>query len=233
MRKIFLVLALSLVMVLGLALQAPAAPITISDGICLSELGHFTGTIDYESIDATHGTFTVSLKNTSPAANGGFITAFVFNNPDNLITDVVLTAALPQMNVINKVTTLLGGATFQDLVIAEPFPNFDIGVSVGGDNGTGFLSGGDPTGGVPVGKTWSWQFALTGTSMDTLDTNSFVNATVHDNVVGDIFMAVRFRGFLDEGSDKCTAVPLPASAFLMGSGLLGLLGLGWRRKVRS
>jgi hypothetical protein len=241
MRKIFLVLALSLVMVLGLALQAPAAPITISDGICLSNLGEFTGTIDYESIDATHGTFTVSLKNTSLAANGK-ITAFVFNNPDNLITDVALTAALPQMNVINKVTTLLGAATkpgetsFQDLVKAEPFPNFDIGVAVGGDNDTGFLSGGDPNGGVPIGKTWSWQFALTGTSMDTLDTNSFVNATVHDNVFGDIFMAVRFRGFdppVDGvDSDKCTAVPLPASAFLMGSGLLGLLGLAWRRKVR-
>jgi len=30
-----------------------------------------------------------------------------------------------------------------------------------------------------------------------------------------------------------TAVPLPPSALLMGSGLLGLLGFGWRRKVRS
>jgi hypothetical protein len=28
-------------------------------------------------------------------------------------------------------------------------------------------------------------------------------------------------------------VPLPASGFLLGSGLLGLLGLGWRRKIRS
>jgi hypothetical protein len=30
-----------------------------------------------------------------------------------------------------------------------------------------------------------------------------------------------------------TAVPLPPSAILMGSGLLGLLGFGWRRKVKS
>ncbi len=30
-----------------------------------------------------------------------------------------------------------------------------------------------------------------------------------------------------------TAVPVPPSALLMGSGLLGLLGFGWRRKVRS
>jgi hypothetical protein len=70
--------------------------------------------------------------------------------------------------------------------------------------------------------------------MDTLDTNSFVNATVHDNVFGDIFMAVRFRGFDNEGSDKCTAVvPIPAALPLFGSGLLGLGLLGWRRKVRS
>ncbi len=30
-----------------------------------------------------------------------------------------------------------------------------------------------------------------------------------------------------------TAVPLPPTALLMGSGLLGLLGFGWRRQVRS
>jgi hypothetical protein len=31
-----------------------------------------------------NGYLTVSLRNTSPETNGGYITAFVFNNPGNL-----------------------------------------------------------------------------------------------------------------------------------------------------
>jgi hypothetical protein len=229
MRKISAILALSLVLAFGLALQAGvaiAAAVPITDGICLGNLGTFTGSLEYVDTDATSATLNVSLTNTSPAANGGFITAFVFNNPSDLISDVSLTTA-------TGLTTLLGGPNFNDKAItAVPFPNFDIGASVGGDNSTGFEAGGSPTDGIGVGSTGTFSFALTGTNLDTLDTNSFVNATVHDNVYGDIFMLVRFRGFENGGSDKCTTdvVPLPAALPLFGTGLLGLGLLGWRRK---
>jgi hypothetical protein len=232
-RTIANILLLCLVVVMGLAMQAGVAAadiFNIQDDVCLEDLGTFTGTLNYVDTDATSATLTVTLTNTSPAANGGYITAFVFNNPGNLITGV-------NLNTATGLTTLLGGTTFQDLVKASPFPNFDIGATVNGDNNNGFEGGGSPNGGIAVGSTGTFTFSLTGTNLDTLNTDSFVNATVNDNVYGDIFMAVRFRGFEDDGSDKCTTetdgftpIPLPGTLPLLGTGLLALGIWRWRRR---
>jgi hypothetical protein len=63
-----------------------------------------------------------------------------------------------------------------------------------------------------------------------------------DAAVGDIFryLDVEFIDGLEindqyswKSDTDSVVVPLPPSAYLMGSGLLGLLGFSWRRKVRS
>jgi hypothetical protein len=228
MRKISKIMLLSLLLVFGLAILSgvsEAVVIDIHDGVCLEDLGHFTGTLNYVDTNATSGLLTVSLTNTSTLANGGFIVALVFNNPGNQITGVSL-------GTTNHLTTLLGGQTFNNAIKAAPYDNFDIGASLGGNNNTGFEGGGgNPQGGIAVGSMGSFTFYLTGTGMNTLTTRSFVDEA---NANGS-FMAVRFRGFNDGGSDKSTAVhaPVPATLPLLGSGLLALLGLAVRRRLRK
>jgi len=66
---------------------------------------------------------TVSLTNTSPAGTG-FLTAFVFNNPSDLITNVAFTD-----DAVFTAFDLIGGPSFQNSIDAQPFGNFDIGAS--------------------------------------------------------------------------------------------------------
>jgi hypothetical protein len=53
------------------------------------------------------------------------------------------------------------------------------------------------------------------------DSTEAASAYVSDNAQGSYYTNYAFTG---------SAVPLPPSVFLLGSGLLGLAGLGWRRK---
>ena len=99
-----------------LAVLATAAPMQAgivsikSDGAGSTEgLGAFTGSFDYAAINATSGTLTINLTNTSPADNSGFITAFAFNNPLDLITAVSLSTN-------TNLSTVLGGPSFNNTI---------------------------------------------------------------------------------------------------------------------
>ena len=48
-------------------------------------LGSFVGDISY---NPTNAELTVELTNTSPVDNGGYLTAFAFNNPSDSITSI-------------------------------------------------------------------------------------------------------------------------------------------------
>jgi LPXTG-motif cell wall-anchored protein len=198
----------------------------------LNGLGTFSGSFTYTASDATQAEISVVLTNTS--ASGGYLTGFAFNNPGNQITGV----AFSSVNF-----TLIGGSSFQNGINAAPFGQFDLGAAVGGD----FQGGGNPSPGLAKNQTGTFTFQLTGTGLNTLNTNSFFSTLSTGNGDGqgpEAFVA-RFRGFPEgigqPGSDKTpgtieapgagvSLAPEPGSFTLAGLALAGLAGFGWLRR---
>jgi hypothetical protein len=211
------------VLAMALLLVAPgvanAAPIT---GV--GTLGSFTGTFDYNPGTAT---LDISLTNTSPLANGGYITALAFNNPDDLITGVVLVSSDGDFGEI-------GGAgldDYQNDIMVSPFGFADIGASITGD----WLGGGSPVTGIAVGSTVTFSFTFTGSGVGALTTADFMNTFMTGGPPD--WLLVRFRGFEDGGSDKVSAVgfpvvpvPEPSSLTLLGGGIAMMIAR--RRRAR-
>jgi hypothetical protein len=198
----------------------------IQGDVGLTGLGFYQGTLDYTK-NAGHATLTVTLKNTSPAANGGYLTGFVFNNPGSKITGASL--AGPARFV------LLGGPKFDNGINAAPFGHFDIGAAIGGS----FEGGGKPSPGLGVGQTGTFVFSLTGKSLNTLTVQSFVHelSVGPGNGEGDKPFVARFRGFNNGGSDKVPDSvvnhnPEPGTLALAGAALASVFGYRWFRRKR-
>lgn len=188
-------------------------PIDIYSNPGIEGLGSFEGSVDYSYDDAADiGQLIIELTNTSPVDNEGDITGLAFLFPDGYSLDVSGSSSAPS-----------GFELLYSDVSASPFEDYDAGAAVGGS----WLGGGKPQSGIGAGETATFYFNLTGTGISELGATSF--ASNND------FVAVRFRGFSDGGSDKVTGgggggaqVPEPATIFLLGSGLLGLFG--YRKK---
>jgi len=184
------------------------------DGI--GPLGSYSGSLGYSFTDATTAELEISLTNTSPAANGGFLTAFVFNNPSNFISGVSLSTTDSDFG-------LLGGPSFSNGINGAPFGQFDIGASTGG----GFTGGGNPALGIAVGGSETFTFSLTGASLNTLTEQSFLDtlSVPPGDGEGSQSFVARFRGFEDGGSDKVpgtedgNVISEPASLLLFGTGM--------------
>lgn len=226
-------------LIAGGAMSAGAAPISGA-----GDLGRFAGEVTYSATSNTRATLTVKLTNTSPTANGGYITGFVLNNPGDLITG------------ISGFTDANGGGRFELIGLGNGFINaapngqFDFGASTG----FSFEGGGSPKSGISVGASDTFTFTLTGTGLQGLTADSFLTALSSGKGAGQGYAAfdVRFRGFDNGGSDKvsftatpggtnpgggttpggATAVPEPGSIALVGTGLAAL-GLAWRRRGRA
>ncbi|MDX2270051.1 MAG: PEP-CTERM sorting domain-containing protein [Bryobacter sp.] len=228
MKNVFL----SLLLLVGASVSQAA--LYIESGTSIEGIASFTGSLTYTATNATTATLVVNLTNTSPLDNGGYLTSFAFNNPSNYITGVTMSTTTGLDNLLGKASKKQldkGKKSWQNLVDAQPFGSFDIGASVG----SCWHSCGGPTDGIYAGNSGTWTFNLTGTNLNTLTEQSFVNTTSYSKGYGNQFMVVRFRGFLDGGSDKVptvvTVVPEPSEYALVLSAGVGALLFARRRKL--
>lgn len=162
-------------------------------------LGAFTGSLNYEfNAGANYWELTVTLTNTSPAANGGFITGFIFNI---------------ESSDSNAMATLVSGThPFQNAPFQSGSPfgaPYRSGAALGGN----WLGSGGASQGIAVGDTGVFKFSVAASDAALLTASSFMNGPYEFDFV------VRYRAFNDDGSDKVPAVPGPAVLTIMALSL--------------
>ncbi len=129
-------------------------------------LGNFIGELTYTYNNNADAQLLVELTNTSPASNGGFITAFAFTNPENFI----ITASLSSSS--DPDFGLIGDDSFNNTIAVNPFDPLDI----GGASTNSWLGGGNPNGGIAVGDTETFTFIFSGNNLSSLDEIDFLPA---------------------------------------------------------
>ncbi len=217
-------LSLALVASLGIAGSVLADSVDIESlgEASTEQLGSFAGSLDYSPNGDGTGTLVVSLTNTSPAGNGGFITGFLFN----VDCDDPHIAITLEPGSSHPFTFASGSG--------EPFGSaFMAGAALGGS----FLGGGNPNAGIAVGATGTFTFKVVTEQADDLGAADFVAGPYEHNFV------VRFRGFEDGGSDKVpAALPLPPVEFcpcdynfdgVVDAGDMGMILAAWGPAVDS
>jgi len=162
-------------------------------------LGQFTGTLNYVPGGANSATITISLTNTSPLANGGFLTALALWHTGN--------AGLNTVSFVSSSDANFGGLAGP--VNGAPHGSYAAGASTGG----GWTGGGSPSAGLAIGESATFTFNLSGTGVGLLSAATFIN---QNNDHWDL--VIRFRGFENGGSDKVPANPTPGAAALLAIG---------------
>ena len=201
-----------------------SVPIAIGGGFTSEpqHLGFATGTITYRvGIDASgmmnpfSASLVISLTNTSPVSNLGFITGLAFRiNGD------------ATANFFGSGPNGAWQAATLGLLDLSPFSTafdnqnaFEAGAEVSGMTGTG----------IAVGDTGEFRWDVSGTDALSLTALDFIlgdTLPASDGFTAEqlIQFVLRFQGFDDEGSDKSQAVVVPLPAALP-MGLAGLVGM--------
>ena len=227
-RNIVIEVTLALVAIISLPFiavmvsVAEAAPVTIGTGYSVEGLGQFSGTMDYSATSSSTAVLTLTLTNDVGTAAGGIITGVALNLPDASGITGLTTSVAPSDDWLQLGLSENG-------VPADPFGNFDFGDALGGS----WLGGGSPNAGIGIGNSGTFVFNFTGSNLNNLTTLSFINALASGNAAGPAeFMAVRFRGFANDASDKVggSPVPVPASLWLLASSIGGLGVFSRKRK---
>ena len=162
-----------------------------------------------KSLTISGSSLTITLTNTSPADNGGFIVADAFNLPGGVSATLTSTTNL-------NFDTFLQGA-----VNTAPFGTRTDIISLGGNFNNAFEgAGGSPAGGIGVGQSATFVFNLLGSGATE---SGIFNSEL-----------VRFKGFNNGQSDKTgvtiegpSIAPEPTMLLLVGSGMSGLM---WMRR---
>ncbi len=223
MKKVILLI---ITLVFGVSLNVWAVPMFGDSTTGSTEgIGSFVGDFEYSFESATQAQIIVQLTNNSPSNNGGYLTAFAFNNPEDLITGSTFGTTLSSFS-------LIGAPTFDNSISVRPFGDFDEGASTSNS----WLGGGAPSTGIAVGDSETFTFNLTGSNLNELSEADFLNTLSYDAASGQSYwFAARFRGFDDGGSDKVPAnnpIPEPATMLLFGTGLASLASFRLRKKKK-
>lgn len=197
------------VVVLGVSSPAPADFIEIFADVANSTegLGDFTGVLTYDFVLGDKGFLRVELTNLADLGNRGWITGFIFNIGSD---DPNATAHF------EKGTHPFLDAHDQN---GNPFGNpFIAGAALAGN----WIDGGIPEDGIDVNQTGIFDFEVIAEDAAALTAASFLAGPYDFNFI------VRFRGFIDDQSDKVPAIPAPGALALLGLG-----ALAQRRRRRS
>lgn len=166
------------------------------------------------------GSAIASFTIVNTTATQGTITGFAFNLPNNgsgVSTVTNLSTALGWH--------LLSSPIYTPNTIDTPMQlgHFDVGLGTGVNFGGGF-----PLLGIGQGQSLTFTLLFTGTGLNGLTTGSILAALSSGESLNEAF-ALRFQNTTGGGSDVATPTPLPPAVWLLGSGLLGIMGFRNRR----